>query len=40
MNTNNYEAQKNTITYGKPVTRKTVDVSLRVYRVEQLRRDK
>jgi len=40
MNTNNYEAQKNTMAYGKPITRKTVDVSGRVFRQEQLVRVK
>ena len=40
MNTNNFEAQKNTMSYGKLVTRKTVDVSQRRFSVEQLRRDK
>jgi len=40
MDNNNYAAMKAQLTYGKPVTRKTVDVSNRVYRVEQLRRDK
>lgn len=37
---NQWEAHAATITFGKPVTRKTVDVSNRVYRVEQLAREK
>jgi len=40
MNTNNFEAQKNTMPFGKPITRKTVDVSQRRFDVEQIRRDK
>ena len=40
MNTNNFEAQRNTMVYGKPVTRKTVNVSGRVFRQEQLERGK
>ena len=40
MNTNNFEAQKNTMAYGKPITRKTVDVSQRRFDVRQLDRKK
>jgi len=40
MNTNNFEAQKNTMAYGKPITRKTVDVSQRRFEQWQLERAK
>lgn len=40
MNNNNFDAMKAVTKFGKPVTRKTVDVSNRVFRQQQLVRGK